>query len=91
MNPKIRSIAEDMKNRSPKNPIATSDIQTYLSVQSSELLVLLAEEAEIQNSKTTEQTEKVIRFTKAIHGLTWALLFIGVVQITMMVVNSITN
>ncbi len=91
MNPKIHSIIEDMKKRCPKNPKASSDIQNYVSIQTSNLLVLLAEETEIQNNKTAKQTEKVIRLTKAIHGLTWALLFIGVVQITMMIVNALSG
>lgn len=35
MNPDIYATIEDMKKRSPKNPIANSDIQTYLSVETS--------------------------------------------------------
>ncbi len=91
MNPEIHSIVNDMKKRCPKNPMASSDIQNYLSVQTSNLLVLLAEETEIQNNKTAKQTEKVISLTKAIHWLTRALLFIGVVQITMMIVNALSD
>ncbi len=81
MNPEIYAIIEDMKKRSPKNPIANSEIQTYLSVQSSSLLVLLAEEAEKQN-------QKISAFTKVLVWFTGSLIFIGLIQIYMMVIKS---
>ena len=81
MNPKIRSIVEDMQQRSPKDPLAASDIHNYMSAQMSRLLALLAEESE-------KQTKKMIWFTIAIFALTVALSFIGIVQIIMMIVNS---
>ncbi len=85
MNPEIHKIVEAMKLpvnhyiSGEKAPIASSDIQNYLSAQTVQLLVLLAEEAESQNEKFEEQTHKMIRFTKTIHGLTWVLIFIGFV------------
>jgi hypothetical protein len=88
MKQEIYSIIEEMKKRSPQTPIATSDIHTYQSVQMARLLVLLAEEAETQNNKISEQTEKLIRFTKTIQVLTYALLFVGLVQIVAMIVKS---
>ena len=68
MNPEIKSIIKDMKERSPKNPIASSDKQNYLLIRSSELLVLLAEEAE-------KSTEKIGKLTWAIVFLTAFLVF----------------
>lgn len=64
MHPEIYSILDDMKIRRPKNPIANSDIQTYLQVQSSNILVLLAEE----NEKSAKKLEKL---TKTLTVLTW--------------------
>lgn len=75
MNPEIHSIVEDMKKRCPKNPIANSDIQTYLSVQSSSLLVLLAEEAEKSAKKTEKLTGRILFLTWVIAILTAVLLF----------------
>lgn len=87
MNPEINSIIEDMRKFRPKEPIATSDIHTYQSVQMARLLFLLAEESEKQSTKLSEQTEKLIQFTKAIKTLTLVLLFVGIVQIVLMVAN----
>ena len=80
MNPDIHSIAKDMQQYSPKDPIATSDIHTHLSIQMARLLALLAEESE-------KQTKKMICFTIAIFAFTGALFFIGIVQIIMMIVK----
>ena len=80
MNPNIHSIVEDMQQHSPKNPLAASDIHNYMSAQMSRLLALLAEESE-------KRTKKMIWFTIAIFALTSALLFIGIVQIIMMIVK----
>ena len=88
MNPDIHSIVEDMQQRSPKDPLAASDIHNYMSAQMSRLLALLAEESERQSNRISEQTEKMIRFTKAIVALTGALFFIGIVQIVMMIVKA---
>ena len=84
----IYTIVEDMKKYTPKNPIADSDIHTHLSIQMARLFVLLAEASERHGNNIAKQTEKIIRFTKAIVGLTWALFFIGIVQIIMVVVKS---
>lgn len=92
MNPEAHKIVEAMKSpvkgyiTGDKPPIASSDIQNFLSAQTAQLLVLLAEEAEKQNEKVEEQTHKMIRFTKAIYSLTLALIFIGIVQIILAIV-----
>ncbi len=75
MNPEIHTIIEDMKMRSPKNPIASSDKQNYLSIRSSELLVLLAEEAEKSAEKTEKLTRHILYLTWAIVALTAVLVF----------------
>lgn len=73
MNPEIYTILDDMKQRSPKDPvIATSDKQTYLSIQSSRLFVLLAEETE-------KSTNENVKMQRTITKLTWAMLFVSVV------------
>lgn len=64
MNPEIYSILDDMKKHMPKNPIATSDRQTDLSIKASMLLILLAEE----NEKSAKKLEKL---TKTLTALTW--------------------
>ena len=87
MNPEINAIVKDMRQRSKGNPAAASDIQNYMSAQMARLLALLAEESEKQSNKTSEQNEKMIRFTKSIRALTYALLFFGIVQIIMMIVK----
>ncbi len=92
MNPEAYKIVEAMKSpvkayiTADKPPIASSDIQNFLSAQTAQLLVLLAEEAEKQNEKVEEQTQKMIRFTKAIYSLTLALIFIGIVQIILAII-----
>jgi hypothetical protein len=88
MNPEIHSIVEDMKKRSKKEPIAESEIHTYLSIQMAHLLVLLAEESEKQSNKISEQTEKLIQYTRTIRYLTWALFFLGFIQIFMFIFKS---
>jgi hypothetical protein len=89
MNEEIYSIIEDMKAKCPKDPTQRPDIhQVYQSVQMARLLVLLAEESERQSNKITEQTEKMINWTKAIVALTIALFFVGAIQIVMMIVKS---
>ncbi|HBR22226.1 MAG TPA: hypothetical protein DD713_06625 [Nitrospiraceae bacterium] len=75
MNPEIHTIIEDMKKRSPKNPLNNSDVQTYLSVQNSRLLVLLAEEAEKSAKKTEKLTGRILFLTWVIAILTAVLLF----------------
>ena len=75
MHPEIYTIIEDMKKRSPKNPIANSDKQTYLSVQSSRLLVLLAEEAAKSTEKNEKLTRRILFLTWVITVLTAVLLF----------------
>ncbi len=74
MNPEINAIVKDMQQRSPKDPLAASDIQNYMSAQMARLLALLAEESE-------KQTKKMIWLTIAIFAFTAALLFIGILQI----------
>jgi hypothetical protein len=64
MNSEIYSILDDMKKHMPKNPIATSDRHTDLSIKNSMLLVLLAEE----NEKSAKKLEKL---TKTLTVLTW--------------------
>lgn len=58
MDPEINTIVQDMKKHCKEDPIANSEKQTYLMVQSSRLSVLLAEEAETQNKKVAKQTKK---------------------------------
>ena len=87
MNQEINSIVEDMKKHSPKTPIATSDIHTYQSVQMARLLALLAEEAERQNQKVVEYSERVVCFTKVLLWFTGLLIFIGLVQIAMILLK----
>jgi len=66
MNSEIYSILDDMKKHMPKNPIATSDRHTDLSIKNSMLLVLLAEE----NEKSAKKLEKL---TKTLSILTWVI------------------
>ena len=87
MNQEIWSIVKDLQGRIPQNPYANSDVQTYVSIRMARLLALLAEESEKQNNKISEQTEKMIRFTKAIVALTWVLIIIGSLQIVTMIVS----
>jgi len=75
MNPEIYTIIDDMKKRCPQNPTANSDIQTYLSVQNSRLLVLLAEETEKSAKKTEKLTGRILFLTLVIAILTAVLLF----------------
>jgi hypothetical protein len=75
MNPEIHTIIEDMKRRSPKNPIASSDIQNYLQVQNSNLLVLLAEEAEKTAQKNEMISNRILFLTWVIVVLTAVLVF----------------
>ena len=81
MNPEIQKVLESMELHYPENLIADSNIQKHLSIQSSRLSVLLAEEAAIQNEVITKHAEKTVRLTRAIHILTWAMIFVGVAQI----------
>ncbi len=74
MNPEIHAIIKDMKMRRPKNPLNNSDVQTYLSVENSSLLVLLAEEAE----KSAEKNEKI---SKRILFLTWVIVALTAVLV----------
>ena len=83
MNPEIQSIVDDMQKRCPKNPLANSDVQTYLLVQASRLHVLIAKESEIQSRKISKLTKTMVWLTVAIVILTLALLFVGIVQIIM--------
>jgi hypothetical protein len=81
MNQEIKKILESMELHTSKNLIADSNIQKHLSIQSSRLSVLLAEEAAIQNEIITKHAEKTVRLTRAIHILTWVMIFVGVAQI----------
>lgn len=85
MSPEIHDIVEAMERRLPKNAIADCDINKELSIQSAKLSVLLAEEAEAQNKIITKHAEETVRLTRAIRVLTWVMLFIGVIQITVAV------
>lgn len=67
MNPEIKTILEDMRKHIPRNPIATSDKHTYLSIQESALLVLLAEENE-------KSAKELGRHTIVIKFLTWVIV-----------------
>jgi hypothetical protein len=88
MNPEIFSIVEDMRRRCKENPIAESDKQTYLMVQSSRLSVLLAEAAETQNQIVAEQTKETVRLTGSIHILTWVMVAVWIIQIAVAVIKS---
>jgi hypothetical protein len=76
MNPEIYTILDDMKIRRPKKPIANSDIQTYLQVENSNLLVLLAEENEKAARKIEKLTNVLIALTVVIAILTATLVFL---------------
>jgi hypothetical protein len=88
MNPEAHKIIEKMEKLIPEiDSINTNNhpaINNVLSIHSSRLLVILAEEQEKSAEKLEQQTLILIRFTKLLVGLTWALIFIGVIQITMM-------
>jgi hypothetical protein len=81
MNPQIYATLERMKES--RKPLAMDDfaIQRNLSIDMGDLLVLLAEEAELQSKKAEKQTEKVIKLTKALQVLTYVLIAIGIIQI----------
>jgi len=85
MNPEIHSIIEDMKKHIPQNDLPQDDRgrQNTLSFQMAHLLVLLAEESERQSNKLSEETEELIRYTRTIRYLTWALFLLGGIQIVM--------
>ena len=87
MNPEIPSVVENMR-RGKKESIASSDILIYQLSQMAHLLSLLAEEAENQNKKISGQTEKLIQYTRTIRYLTWALFFLGFIQIFMFIFKS---
>jgi len=53
--------------------------------QVSNLLVALAEEAEAQSKKISNQTDKLINLTRAIVCFTIVLLIVGVIQIGFMI------
>ena len=80
MNPEIHSIVKTMLGLSKEDAYAESDKHTRQLALMGRLLSLLAKESE-------RQSKKMIRFTKAIVALTCALIFIGIVQIVMMIVN----
>lgn len=88
MNREIKLIVEDMKKHCKETPIANSDKQTYLMVQSSRLSVLLAEETEAQNKEVSKQTEKIIKLTKAIYVLTFTLLGVAIIQVIVALTRS---
>lgn len=83
MNPEIYTIIKDMRNRFPveKCTMGDSERQIYLSIRSSQLSVLLAEEEEAQNKVILHNAEETVRLTRAIYILTGVMLFIGVIQI----------
>ncbi|MBI5205806.1 MAG: hypothetical protein HZA11_12910 [Nitrospirae bacterium] len=74
MNPEIYTIIDDMELRCPKSRIANSDLQTYFQVQSSHLLVLLAEENEKASKKIEKLTNVLIALTLVIAILTAVLV-----------------
>lgn len=87
MNPEIYTIIEDMKKFNKNDPIDDLRIHIHLSIQTARLRVLLAEEAEKQNTKLSDQTDKLIQYTGAIKTLTLVLLFVGIVQIVLVAIN----
>jgi hypothetical protein len=88
MNLEIHEIVSDMKRRCKENPIAESDKQTYLMVQSSILSVLLAEESEAQNKTIMHLTEKTVNLTKSINFLTGVMVAVGIIQIAVAFIKS---
>ena len=82
MNKEIYSVIENMKKHCPSEPDITHGrpdvIQNYQLIQMARLSVLLAEESE-------RQAEKIKKYTKALVWLTLSLIFIGFVQIAMMI------
>ena len=75
MNPEIHVIIEDMKRRKKSNPMGDLDIQNYLSVETSRLLVLLAEEAEKSAEKNVKISNRILFLTWVIVALTAVLVF----------------
>ena len=73
MNPEIYSIIEDIKKFTPRNPNPEHKADVHILVRTSQLRVLLAEEAE-------KSTKKIVRLTWALFGLTVALLVVAIVQ-----------
>jgi hypothetical protein len=49
---------------------------------------IIADEQAKSADKLEKQTTILIKFTKLLVGLTWALIFIGLVQIAMMIFKS---
>lgn len=76
MNTEIYTILDDMKSRFRKDkiPIADSDKQTYLQIQASQLLVLLAEETE-------KSTNEMIKLNKRLLYLTWGIAVLTTVTL----------
>jgi len=77
MNKEIYTILADLQRlyRKGKPPIADSDKQIYLSIRSSELRILLAEESEKSSKKIERLTNVLIALTIAIVILTAILVF----------------
>ena len=88
MNNEIYEIIKDMKGYTPKNPIASSDINIYVSIKMAQLLVMLSEEIEKQNEKVLKYSKRIENFTKKLLIFTGVLTFIGIIQIVMMILNN---
>ena len=84
MNPKARDLVEELKKLQASTQYQAMMSPSRQASLMGELLVLLAEEQEKAAAKLEEQTLVLIRFTKLLVGLTWALVFIGIIQIVTM-------
>ncbi len=85
----INAIVTEMKKNAPGEKIHGDDKRNYLISLMGSLLALLAEDAEERDKKMSEQTDKMIHCTKAVVRLTYALLFVGIIQIFMMIMTII--
>jgi hypothetical protein len=84
MNPEIYTILDDMRQRTPRDPvIATSDKNIYLSIQASRLQVLLAEEAEKATNENIKMQRTITKLTKVMLFVSVVLLFISVFQVAL--------
>jgi hypothetical protein len=88
MNPEAHKIVEELRIFSVTAKSTslqdTANAIAFLAFRTASLQILLAEEQEKAAVKLEQQTFVLIRFTKILVGLTWALIFIGVVQLVMM-------
>jgi hypothetical protein len=85
MTSEAHKIVEEMEKLRAVTVHQATIWPTHQSHLMSRLLVLLAEEQERAAAVLEKQTDRLVKFTKLLILLTVALVFVGVIQIAMMV------